>query len=226
MNNTMNKNHYPRTSTSIRRLCFMLVALACGAISAQANLISNGGFESPTVVGPLTYNYRTGTQLTGWTEAGSVNGIVHFDTGYRAVSEGNQAAQIETSGGSISQSLTTVIGDLYQVSFDLSAFFYTSPTATLGVAIGSYSATYIGSHSSYTSYVFDFIANSVASTLTFSNAGLKDTFPHLDNVSMVNLSATSSVPDAGNTAALIGLGMLCLIAVRRKQVRSSHKTEG
>jgi len=40
----------------------------------------------------------------------SVRGIVHFNTGYAAVTEGSQAVQLEYAGGWISQSFTTIIG--------------------------------------------------------------------------------------------------------------------
>ena len=165
-----------------------------------SSALINGSFEEPTGIG--TYVHRTGDELTGWNLFSDYKGTVHFDTDYAPVSEGSQAVQIEVPSDWISQSFTTVIGQEYKVSFDLSAFpRYGGPNlgytpcnpycdSILEVSVGSANEIFNGSSEEYVTHTLLFTADSAISTLKFENpfiSGINDewgNYPHLDNVSI------------------------------------------
>ena len=161
----------------------------------SATLIQNGGFETPSVTPPL--EYRTGIQLDGWNSFSS-RGIIQFDASYRPVAGGQYAIQIEFPGDNITQSFATTIGNLYQVTFDLSA--YDAGGALVGVSAGGATTVFSGINSSYTHYSYNFTATSSLTTLKLANAGQSGiSFPHLDNVAAI----TVPEPTAG-TLFLLG----------------------
>src|SRR3989344_1205454 len=181
--------------------CFrlQLFALAIAGLfysfAAQANLLINGGFEEPVVVGP--YEHRNGNELPGWALFSTYKGTVQFDTSYDPVSEGFQAVQIEVPGDWISQSFATVIGQNYSAAFDLSAYsVYGGPglgytpcapvcASILGVTVGPISTTFGGSSAGYVTNTLQFTADASTTTLKFLNVGeigVWGNYPHLDNV--------------------------------------------
>jgi len=158
------------------------------AVSAQANenLIINGGFEEPLVLDQiLNYEYRIGTELTGWEVFSDSSGTVHFNSNYALVSEGNQAAQLEFPDDGIAQDFVTIPNKLYTLSLDVSAFLRFVPNSFLGISVGLFSTQVIGSADEYETHTFTFLANSTITTLTLTNQGAFGTFPHVDNVSIV-----------------------------------------
>jgi hypothetical protein len=186
------------------------------SMQANASLIVNGGFEEPFGIG--TYEHRNGGELTGWTLFSTYKGTVHFDTDYAPVSEGSQAVQIEVPGDWISQSFATVIGQQYQVSFDLSAYpvyggrnLGYAPCnpfclSVLGVTAGSASGVFGGISVAYLTHALLFTADSITSTVKFKNLYDGDSwgnYPHLDNVSVSAVPVPAAIWLFGT--ALIGL---------------------
>jgi hypothetical protein len=179
------------------------------SFAAQASLIINGGFEEPVFVdNPLHYVKLHGTELTGWNSFSTYSGTVLFNPSYDLVSEGMQAVQIEYSGDYISQSFATNIGQSYWLSFDLSAYTYSSGMSAINVTVGPAFATYTGSAGSYVQHTLSFTADSSLTTLVFENAGGGYYYPQLDNVS-VN---TVPIPAA---FWLFGSGLVGLIGAAR-----------
>jgi len=167
------------------------------SFSTQADLLVNGGFEDPVVVGP--YEHRNGNELPGWTLFSTFKGTVHFDTTYDPVSEGSQAVQIEVPGDWISQTFSTETGKVYTVSFDLSAYsVYGGPNrgltpcnpycdSILGVTVGPIYAEIAGSSASYVTNTLQFTADAVETTVRFENLYPGDSwgnYPHVDNVTV------------------------------------------
>jgi hypothetical protein len=177
-----------------------------GSIQAHANLVSNGDFEKPPLVGP-DYDYLVDPQLTDWTIFSPTphRGIVHFDNSYRPVGGGLYSVQIEYPGDSISQSLATLIGQTYRFSIDLST--YDSSAGRLGVSLTGAAFQAFDGTSSYVNHSFDFVATSTTTVLTLSSLNF---YPHIDNVSV------EAVPDIGSTALLLTSGFMGLAFIRRR----------
>lgn len=196
-----------------RQLCVVLLLSLAGAFAAQANLLVNGGFETPTFsVG--SYQYLAGSQLDGWTYAGGGNGLVLFNNSYKPVDAGLYSVQLETVLSSISQSFATSIGGSYRVSFDLSAY---STASVLGVDVGGPSMQFGGVNTSYQNYFFDFTASSSMTTLTLTSIV---PYPHIDNVAV---DAIAGVPDSG--PGWLGIAVLgCLCAAY--QIKRKHSDSG
>jgi hypothetical protein len=189
----------------MKRAILMVATLALlfgGAGRARADLVTNGGFE-------------TG-DFTGWTQGGNMSlFLVEPANGDLLVPHTGTYFALLTSGldGTLSQTLTTTVGQTYQLSFYL---------VTDGTNVNDFSANVGGpnlitltnlSQMSYVNYTADFKATSSSTTLTlaFFNLG----FFALDDVSV---NAVSAVPEPSGIA-LLGLGVICLAAgyvVRRK----------
>jgi hypothetical protein len=156
------------------------------------NLILNGSFEIPLVVDTgLHYEHRNGAELTGWTSYSTYKGTVQFNSLYGPVTDGNQAVQIEVGRDSISQSFSTVIGGVYELSFDLSAYDGFARIGQLNVTVGPASASYTGLAEAYVRETLRFTADSAVTTLRFENAFPMSAwynYPHIDNVSIVAVS--------------------------------------
>ncbi len=113
----------------LNRQTLLLIACVSMASAVKADLIVNGGFETPPITpNPFGYNYRTGSDLTGWTITTAHGGIAQFDSTYRPVGAGSYSIQIEsgpqgvTPGDTIAQTFATTVGQTYRVSFLLSAY--------------------------------------------------------------------------------------------------------
>ena len=200
-----------------------IALLAAVALSnsqfAQANLITNGGFEassSPT------------TTPTGWVNIGHSDGVITYAQFGTPAYEGRNYYDLGGFGNSfgpigdgIGQSFATIVGSMYTVVFGLSAENL-SGTETLTAAAGSASIDYVLSPDGsgvfkrpFVTQTFDFAATSALTTLSFVHTagagGAND--PMIDGVS-VELSA-AAIPEP-ETYALM-LGGLSLLAFARKR---------
>ena len=175
-----------------------LGALMLGASQfAHANLVTNGDFE-------------TG-DFTGWTLFGN--------TGFTGVASGNGVGgsygayfgAVGTAGGIYQQTLATVAGATYTFSFDLAndgGTFNSVDVQFDGASV--LSGTNLNGFG-FTPNSYSVIASTASTTISF--AFQQDpAYYYLDNVSVVQ----SSVPDGGSTVALLGVGVLGVVALRRK----------
>jgi choice-of-anchor C domain-containing protein len=97
-------------------IVFVLLLACVGAVSA--NLIVNGGFETPAITGDFsTYNAVDST-LSPWTvDLGSIDHI----HGYWTAAEGSQSIDLAgNTAGTISQKLVTDPSKGYELNFALS----------------------------------------------------------------------------------------------------------
>jgi hypothetical protein len=208
------KGHKQKEYMKKRILCAALAGVTLAIPSAaSANLILNGGFENPSPTSP--YQYRTGTQITDWNISSTHNGVVQFDSSYQPVGVPNYSVQLESGGSSpdsISQTVSTVPGATYFVSFMLAA--WNGNVSSMNVTIDSFAHNYISSSQTYTSHSFSFVADDASATLTFVNAGTYAvSYPQIDNVSMVPEPTTMMA----GALLLLPFGASTLRILRKKQ---------
>ena len=195
-------------------------ALILMAPVAHANLLSNGGFESSTFSGSYI-QVNSGARLGAWSvDSGSVDLVNQYWT----PAEGRYSLDLNgISGGRISQSFGTVIGQLYNVSFSLAGHPQGGGSLkllTAGVTEAhAFSFNSKGKSFSNMGWVtegFSFTATSATSTLYFQgnniNAG--------GGAALDNVSVTAAVPEPSTYAMLAaGLGLIGMVARRRRASR-------
>ncbi len=163
------------------KILAMVPFLALAAVSS-ANLVVNGDFQSSTFSAP--YQTLTGSQLPGWTIVGrDVAGIVspYLNAPNQEIDlSGVTDATPGTTG--ISQTIATVAGRFYTLSFDVYAgSSFTGYNGGVDYMLnGNTVATNLqGSRSTFN---FGFVATGSSTTLAFmSNNG---NVSHIDNVSL------------------------------------------
>lgn len=198
-------------------LCLVL------ATPSHANLVFNGGFEqgNAPVVGDRT-NF-----IFGWTTQGDVfTETSELDFRHSGLFAA-QFAQPEGGSGRVAQTLATVAGQSYELSYWLQGYRGDNGTpnppfpsgtfrVTAGDLVNEFRNTNVTNFISlpWRQFTFDFIAPSDATLLSFSNTGAGFS---LDDVSVVEIAP---IPEPASTA-LIGSGMLALLCLRfRKDYRA------
>lgn len=232
-------------------------------ISARAQeLVTNGGYEIPSVptvsvfgIGllPGAETFVAGdTDITGWTiSSGSVSvvdsgGTLVGDLGLLDAAQGNQYAVLNGltvnalgvlsvgATGALTQTISTVAGNVYQISFEYGGISvglltgtptlnvsFSNSTDSTGPAGGILSVS-IGGFSTET---FEFTATGSSSLLTFyqDNASVADVgLVALDDVTVTDLGA-APVPEPSQYAAAAG-GFLCLLVMGRLVRKRFGKT--
>ncbi|MDR7271339.1 hypothetical protein J2X20_004007 [Pelomonas saccharophila] len=190
------------SSRTTRLLASSWVAAALFATSpAQADLVTNGGFETGDFTG---WSFVTDPLYDG------VDTLVPHD--------GTYAAYFGGASSSITQTLTTVAGSNYKVSFWLmlepdvtgasapNAFSFDFGAAT-GMSLSNASAF------GYTLYEVTFIAAGASTDLSF-NFSQGPAFWDLDSVSV-------TLPEPGSLALLAAAGLGGLAASRRRRPAST-----
>ena len=212
---------------------FAALSILAAASSVNAATIVNGGFESSTLspaeaAQMASQGFATLTagnnDLTGWSIGGA--GIDYIGS-YWVPAGGTHSIDLNAlSAGSIFQTISTVVGQAYEVSFDLAGNPDGAPKVKLAIAdaSGQPGAAYFfdttgktKTNMGWTPFTYDFTAQSTSTTLTFSNSnqsGFKTPFgAALDNISI------SAVPEPTSWALmLVGFGGLGM-AIRSRRSR-------
>lgn len=214
------------------------------AHEASANLLVNGGFEVPAQGAPnfAAFNVPAGSSLiTGWTIVqGNVDltTTVNYGPGANtlhpsSVQDIDLIGDTRGSGGvfgGISQSLATIVGQLYQLTFDYahnngtpSANGYAAQVTVADAnapasTVLSTEISRVSNQSGWEAFSQTFIANSELTRLSFIgtrgafNAGI-----YLDEVSIEAVAAVPAVPEPTTWAMMIlGLAGIGFVAYRRK----------
>ncbi|MFO0851882.1 MAG: choice-of-anchor C family protein [Gemmataceae bacterium] len=201
-----------------------VLAIGVAVPAAHGQSVVNGSFElgSPSDGGQGFTQLSSGsTAITGWSVGGA--GVDWIGI-YWQPSAGNRSVDLSAlSAGSISQSgISTVIGQPYRISFDMAG----NPTPGFGSPIKNMSVQATGgsvqnytfdttgrttTNMGWTTMVYDFVASSTNTTLTFSSLDLTPTGPAIDNVTIIPVPEPTSVLAV---AAVAGLGVR---AARRRR---------
>lgn len=181
------------------------------AVSANANLIVNGGFEDNDVANG-GWNYFASSAVNGW-EGSNIE--IWDSMGGVVAPEGQQHAELNAhpyTGGvfSIFQNFATVVGQTYDVSFFYSARASNAEAFSFSVSTLN---SLINDHvvGSWNQYNNSFVANSALTTITFTSTDTGTIGNFLDGVAV---AARVSVPEASSLMLFL-IGLLGLTFMRR-----------
>ena len=201
------------------RFIVLLAASVLATGAANAVTITNGSFESGAFSANAFDSLNNGdASITGWSIGG--NGVDWIGSHWQA-SNGNRSIDLSAmSAGSLSQSIATVVGRDYAVTFDLAGNPDGAPflkqlvvdvnagqSSTFNFTTGATSRPAMG----WIGQSYRFTATSTTSVLTFTSLSNTPSGPALDNV------AIGAVPEASTWAMLIaGFGMVGAASRRRR----------
>lgn len=180
-----------------------VLALGVSAGSASsANLVVNGGFE--------TGNF------SGWTQSGNTGFTFVSNSSFSAPYEGNFAAFFGPVGstGSITQVLSTIAGQSYELSYALDNLG--GPINSFGASVGGNSVNSFTNSAPFPWTVF-------SSSFTASSASTALTFTFQQDPSFYGLDAVSvrAVPVPGAVFGVIVAGG-ALVARQRKNAKAKQ----
>lgn len=197
--------------------------LAFAATPASAAAIVNGSFEAGFDIAPGSFRTvasGNSSAISGWTVGGA--GVDYIGTYWQAEAGRRSIDLSALNAGSVSQSLTTVIGQAYKVAFYLSG----NPDGGLGQKMATVAATgyapgsfiyTVGGANSHTNMLWErfsytFRAAATTTQLSFTSATPTAFGPALDNVSI------SAVPEPAMWATMIaGMALVGAAARRRRR---------
>jgi hypothetical protein len=223
------------------------------APAARANLLVNGSFEEPVVSGGSACGpyfdcrgFNVGDNIAGWAVVGKggapgVSVVMLLGSNYTEPDNGNNATlhfypvdgiqAIDLTGegnqgltNGIKQSVTTVAGSLYQLSFFVGHQYdlapgYAGPSSVVlymnGIAIETLTnPNDTPENVNWLQFVYDFTAPTDFTTIAFLNGtDIGNNYAGLDNVV---LSALNVVPEPGTLALFLG-GLAALSVLRRRK---------
>ena len=211
----------------------ILVAVAAVAllapVSAQANLIQDGSFESPVIsfawyedfganTGDPNYG---GATIPGWTITTNNVDIVSDLTSTPLAADGNQYLDLVGTGstGGIEQTFKTALGQTYTLSFDYGNNPWSTSTASALITILVGGLTDFVTHTTsttsdinWTPFSVTFVGTGNPMTLSFlTTVGSNSGGVLLDNISVTATPLPAALPLFAG-----GLGIMGLIGRRRR----------
>lgn len=193
------------------------------ALAGPVNLLTNGSFEATT---QAAGTWSRLSSMPGWVVG--TNQVELRNNVAGTASQGSNFVELDVDNNSlISQTLTTVLGQWYELSFDFSNRAGVAVNSNgLGWSFGgtsglapvlAYNAT---SDNQWNRFSILVQATGTSSTLSFWATGTSDSLgSSLDNVALVTASGnalTANVPEPQSLALLLaGLGGLFFVSRRR-----------
>jgi hypothetical protein len=207
----------------IRDIRSLVIALAVVCVStAHGQLITNGGFEAPGFTpSPNYYMYLSaglGTQnaITGWTNnydsAGEESFWMKAGGPYNALIGAGSYGLALNPGDLFFTSFSVVTGQTYAVSF-LSMANVGITANALQVTANGQSALFTPSTSSFTTYSYNFTANTTGSVNLSFQLSAPNSPVFLDSASV------TAIPEPSAYAALAGIvSLVSAVVCRRRKV--------
>jgi hypothetical protein len=218
------------------KLSWLICILSC-VVSAQANLITNGSFETPVVPTGFFTNFFSGsTGITGWTvvgrEASIVSNTYFSECCIFPAEDGKQwldlTGDVSNTVEGVQQTVATTAGTQYDLSFWVGNIFdpggIYGTTSTVDVRLGGLNGTLLGAFTNssttkgtqvWEQFSTSFMATGSSTTLDFLNADpITDNSNGLDNV-VLTAAGTSAVPEPA-MLPLLGIGIAGLVLLRRR----------
>jgi choice-of-anchor C domain-containing protein len=199
----------------MKKVFIAAVLLILNTSLAQANLITNGSFETGATPGAYSTLYPGSTSITDWTiESGSIDYIGY----YWSAAQGARSIDLSGNGpGSISQVLATTPGYKYLVEFSMGAntdggSLYKILQVTAGTVFGDIFVSRTGQQLTWSDKYFIFTADETSTKLVFTSQENSAWGPALDNV-RVTVNATPIPP----AAFLLATGLIGLFGIQRKK---------
>lgn len=207
--------------------------LVCAVTHADANLLTNGSFELGTLVndGNATETFSAGpTAITGWTAVGrQVSWIEAGNPFGLSAEDGSRFLDLTAYNpgppfGGVTQTITTTVGDHYELSFFLGSYtsVWGGPPVSILASAGGTSQTFTDSavttSSTWVPFSMPFTATSAGTAITLSGAAGVN-YIGLDNVDVEFVSGPSSgVPEPGTYSLIaLGFGALAVIGSRSRK---------
>lgn len=208
----------------MKRIAFSLLILLAGQSHAAA--FQNGSFELGSFSGTPAFDTigAGSSAITGWQVLG--HSVDWINQSFWQSSNGRLSIDLNGAGfGGLAQTFDTIAGQRYTVNFDLAGNTDRQSVKSVAVNAGDFSQTFqfnsVG-HSfgnmGWSKQSFSFTAQANQTTLSFvspTNDGNTYWGAALDNVSV----QVAPVPEP-ETYALMGLGLLGLIASRRRRIQN------
>ncbi len=191
-----------------------LLVLLCTAGFAQANLITNGDFETL----PSTINSGSWTiysSLPGWT---LYTGEAEIQHGMFGTNNPTNYTELDANRNvRMGQSVSLTKGATYQLSFDYFNRQQSTASGSMAVSIGgfTYETAALGPKWATLTTSFVYTGASPSAILYLSGTGVSDSYGALvDNISLVQTKpAPTPVPGA---VWLLGSALLVLLAFKRR----------
>lgn len=216
-------------SRTALQVLFLAAALGV-ATSPQANLLTNGSFESGAFVnqGNDTMSLAPGsTVITGWTVVTDTTAWIGATNPF-GLSASNGSFFLDLTNyqagapfAGMSQTIATTPGATYSLSFDLgSSTIWGRPDSITASAAGTsqiFTAPTTGGNNDWQSVLMQFVASSTTTTVLLQGASGFN-YIGLDNVDVEFVSGPGpgQIPEP-TTLALLGLGLASLAVSRRRK---------
>ena len=216
-------------SRTALQVLFLTAALGV-ATSPQANLLTNGSFESGAFVnqGNDTMSLAPGsTVITGWTVVTDTTAWIGATNPF-GLSASNGSFFLDLTNyqagppfAGMSQTIATIPGATYSLSFDLgSSTFWGRPDSITASAAGTsqtFTSPATGGNNDWQSVLMQFVASSTTTTVLLQGASGFN-YIGLDNVDVEFVSGPGPRPvPEPTTLALLGLGLASLAVARRRK---------
>jgi hypothetical protein len=212
-----------------RRLIWCVALWALSVLPASANLLTNGSFETGSFVnqGNQTMVLPVGsTTISGWTVVADQLAWINAGNPWGlSAQDGNffldfTAYPAGAPFGGVAQSIATVPGQQYNLSFYLGSYTqrWGGPPVSIQASAGGTSQTFTdnttSTGSTWTPFSMLFTASSANTVVSLvGTAGYQ--YIGLDNVSVVGLGV-GAVPEPGSFT-LIGAGLSALLFAARRR---------